>query len=381
MGTIAGLIPGIHTNNITQIAFLTPLFGNEALIFVLSMVTTQSFVDFIPTIFIGAAGESSFEGILPGHKMFLEGKGHEAISLTVFGGIIATIISIMCFPFFIKFIEFFPTNFEIIIPIILIFSTLVLILTEKTRNKKILAMIIIIISATHGIFFTNQIFPLISGYFGISTLINSTIKKPITKTQQTNFNIEKNKTIDAITGIIGGAIVAFVPGIGNNLAAAIIRIFRQKIKTKNYLVLLGSINTSNFIFSIPVLLFLSKTRNGAMVFLKEKIILTDQTIFLGCATILISAGIAGIITIYLSKKIAKTKNNFFMKLQEKNLLEKIIIIFIIILVIFFNGLIGFIALVFSTALGLITIQTKIKRSTCLGFLIIPVLFFYLFQLI
>lgn len=382
LGTITGLIPGIHTNNITRIAFLTPLFGNEAIIFVLSMVTTQSFVDFIPTIFIGAANESSFEGILPGHKMFLNGKAHEAIALTVFGGIIATIISIISFPFFVKFIDFFPTHFEIIIPIILIFSIITLIMTEKTKNKKAIALFVIIIAATQGIIFKEQIFPLISGYFGISTLINATMKNQKIKKQKIEFEIKNNKIIDSITGVIGGAIVAFVPGIGNNLAAAIIKLFRQKIETKNYLTLLGSINTSNFIFSFPVLIFLSKTRNGAMIFLKERIFFTEQTIWLGCTTILITSGIAGIITIIISKKISKNiDKNYFLKIQKNNLLEKIAIIFVIILVFMFNGVFGIIALIFATALGIITINTKTKRSNCLAFLIIPVLFFYLFQLI
>ncbi len=381
-GTTAGLIPGIHTNNITLIVFLTPLFGNNATVFVLSMITTQSFVDFIPTIFIGAASENSFEGILPGHKMFMQGKAHEAIMLTVFGGIIATIISILVFPFFIKSIEFYSTNFEIIIPMILIFSIITLILTENTKQKKLIAIFVIIVATTQGILFKDQIFPLISGYFGISTLINSTIKKQISQKQETEFEIHNDKIKDALTGIIGGAIVAFVPGIGNNLAAAIIRLFRQKIRTKNYLVLLGSINTSNFIFSFPVLLFLSKTRNGAMIFLKERILITEQTILIGCATILISSGIAGIITIIISKKMSKNSNNSkFIKLQQNKIIEKIIIILITILVLFFNGLIGLIALIFSTALGLITINTKTKRSNCLAFLIIPVLFFYLYQLI
>jgi putative membrane protein len=382
LGTIAGLIPGIHTNNITRIAFLTPLFGNEAIVFIVSMVVTQSFVDFIPAIFIGAAGEGSFEGILPGHRMFLQGKAHEAIVLTVFGGITATIISIICFPFFVKFIEYYPRKFELIIPIILIFAIITLIITENNFNKKVIAIFIIFAAATQGMLFQNQIFPLISGYFGIPTLLNTTIKKRENIIQSTKIELKNNNIFDSLTGIIGGAIVAFVPGIGNNLAAAIIRLFRQKIKTKNYLVLLGSINTSNFIFSLPVLIFLSKTRNGAMIFLKERIILTEQTILISIITILISAGIAGIITITISKKLSKQMNNQkFTQIQQKNIIEKIVIIFIIIIVLIFNGIIGIIALLFSTALGIITIQTKTKRSNCLAFLIIPVLFFYLFKLL
>ncbi len=380
-GTIAGLIPGLHSNNITRIAFLTPLFGVEAIVFVISMATTQSFVDFIPTIFIGAPSSSTFEGVLPGHKLFLEGRAHEAVMLTVFGGITATIISVIMLPFFIKFLEYFPQHFQIAIPAILVFSLMLLVFSEDTKHKKIIALFVIIVSATQGFFFENQIFPLISGYFGISTLIKSVMTKEKTKKQEQKIIIEKNNINDSLTGVIGGAIVSFVPGIGNNLAAAIIRLFRQKIRTKNYLVLLGSINTSNFIFSLPVLFFLNKTRNGAMVFLKETIFFTQQEIIIAVITILVSAGIGGIITIGLSKKMVKKINQRKKLEKDSKKIEKGAIIFIVLMVIFFNGLIGLTALVFSTALGLVAINKKVKRSNCLGFLIIPVLFFYLFQLI
>jgi len=165
-----------------------------------------------------------------------------------------------------------------------------------------------------------------------------------------------------------------MPGIGNNLAAAIIKLFREKIPSKNYLVLLGSINTSNFIFSFPMLFFLNKARNGTMLFIKEESILTNQTFIVGLITILISIGIGAIITIILSKKISKANINF-------GKIEKIIFCMLILLVFVFNGILGLIALFFSTTLGFLTVKLNVKRSNCLGFLIVPVLFFYLFVLI
>jgi putative membrane protein len=373
LGTLAGLIPGLHSNNITKIAFLLPLFEIEGMVLILSMGIVQSFVDFIPSIFFGAPDTDTFEGVLPGHKMFLSGDAFHAINLTVFGGIIAGVSSLALLFIFIQFITISEEIFPILIPPILIFSIITLIISENTQKKKLIAGLIIFASATQGLLFAGQIFPLITGYFGLATIINSQKEKKI-KQKTNNTNLKKTYIIDALTGILGGAIVAIIPGIGNNLAAAIIKLFREKIPSKNYLVLLGSINTSNFIFSFPMLFFLNKARNGTMLFLKEESIITPHAFNIGLIIILISIGIGAIITTIISKKISKININF-------NKIEKIIFILIIILVFLFNGIIGLIALFFSTALGLLTVKLKVKRSNCLGFLIIPVLFFYLFILI
>ena len=372
LGTIAGLIPGLHSNNITKLALLAPLFGIEGLVLILAMGIVQSFVDFIPSVFFGAPDSDTFETILPGHKMFLEGEGFQAINLTVFGGVIAGIISLATIFIFIQFIQISSEVFPLMIPPILIFSIITLIFLENTTKKRIIAFLIIFASATQGLMFSGQIFPLITGYFGLATIINSQKEKQIK--QKINTALDKNYILDALTGTIGGAIVSIIPGIGNNLAAAIIKLFREKIPSKNYLVMLGSINTSNFIFSFPMLFFLNKARNGTMLFIKEESILTNQTFFVGLIIILISIGVGAILTIILSKKISTTNINF-------SKIEKIIFFMLILLVFVFNGFIGLVALFFSTTLGLLTVKLNVKRSNCLGFLIVPVLFFYLFVLI
>ncbi len=371
LGIIAGMIPGLHSNNISKIAFLMPLFGIEGLALIISMAIVQSFVDFIPSIYFGAPDADTYEGILPGHILFLEGKAHEAIILTVFGGVIAIIISLIIMIFFIQFIQININNFSLIIPPILIISIILLIFSENKSQKKIIAGFVLFASATQGFLFPNQIFALITGYFGIATLIKSKKEKEI---KQKNEEINVNGFIEGIQGVIGGAIVSIIPGIGNNLAAAIIKLFKTKNLKKNYLVLLGSINTSNFIFSLPVLFFLQKARNGVMIFIKEESILTEGIFLNALIFILISGGIGALTTILISKKMSNCKINF-------GKIEKITILFLILLVVFFNGIIGLIALFFSTSLGLIAINTKVKRSNCLGFLIVPVLFFYVFVLI
>lgn len=375
LGTITGLIPGLHSNNITYLLGVAGFFKNEFGYFVISMVITQSFVSFIPAVFLGAPQTDTFEGVLPGHLLFIQGRGFEAINLTIFGGLISVIFSIIFIPIFEQFLIKNSDKIIYFIPIVLIFSSFVLILTEKDNKKKIFALFVFLAAGTQGILFRDQIFPLITGFFGISTLIYSNKNNNLIK-QKEKIKIGKDKIFDGITGLIGGAIVSIFPGIGNNLAAGIIKLFRNKITPEKYLVILGSINTSNFLFSIPVLFTINRARNGAAIYLQNNFIFTENTYFLSIFTIIISAGIAGIITIMLSKLFCEK----FYKINLKKT-SYLVIGFLVILVIFFNGIVGFFALLFSTALGLFTINKKIKRSNCLGALILPALFFYLFILI
>jgi putative membrane protein len=373
-GTITGMIPGLHSNNIAIILAPLSLFGKEAMVFVIAMIITQSFVDFIPAIFFGAPNTDTFEGVLPGHKLLLDGLGFEAICLTVLGGIIAIIAGTLVLPIFIEFLKINKERFFFIIPLVLIFTILILVLNEKNNKKKTLILFVLLSSAGQSYLFPNQIFPLITGYFGIPTILYSIQNSPRKIIQKAKVKLKLEYIKDSLTGLLGGAIVSIIPGIGSNVAAAIIQTFKTKIQSKNYLVLIGSINTSNLFFSFPVLLFLNKARNGGMILLKEKIFFTESTLLTGIIIILISAGAGGAITIFLAKKISSLHFNS----KKAGIC---IIIFLILLVGLFNGIPGLITLFFASALGLFVVLKKIKRSACLGSLIIPVLFYYVFVFI
>ncbi|MCX6803680.1 MAG: tripartite tricarboxylate transporter permease, partial [Candidatus Diapherotrites archaeon] len=121
-GIIAGLIPGLHSNNIAIIAAASPIFGNEAMAFMLSMCTVQIFTEFIPSTILGAPSDTTFEAVLPAHKLLLEGKGYDAICHTTFGAIIAIIIGAALSPIIILLLEENATQIIYATPPVLIFA-------------------------------------------------------------------------------------------------------------------------------------------------------------------------------------------------------------------------------------------------------------------
>jgi len=89
LGIISGLTPGIHVNNFALVLLaLTPLFldiGFEPFyiaVMILSNSVTQTFVDIIPSIFLGAPEADTALAVLPGHRLLMEGRGSEAVRLS-----------------------------------------------------------------------------------------------------------------------------------------------------------------------------------------------------------------------------------------------------------------------------------------------------------
>ena len=107
-GVVTGLTPGIHINLLSLIllnlsgyflGFTTPLV---LCVFIISLSVVHTFLDSIPSIFLGAPDADQALNVLPGHKMLLEGKGFEAVKLTVIGSLISLIIVVALIPFMIS---------------------------------------------------------------------------------------------------------------------------------------------------------------------------------------------------------------------------------------------------------------------------------------
>src|SRR3989344_5136920 len=97
-GIVTGLTPGIHINLVSVslitispflLQYTSPLIIT---IMIIAMGITHTFLDAIPSIFLGAPDPETALLILPGHKMMLKGKGYEAVILTVIGSIISLIL-------------------------------------------------------------------------------------------------------------------------------------------------------------------------------------------------------------------------------------------------------------------------------------------------
>lgn len=111
LGVFTGLTPGIHVNIVAAtfialqaslMAFVSFLIGwanptvEDILLLLSCMIfanaVSHTFLDYIPSVFLGVPDSDTALSVLPGHRMLLAGKGYEAVLLSAFGSLTALMV-------------------------------------------------------------------------------------------------------------------------------------------------------------------------------------------------------------------------------------------------------------------------------------------------
>jgi len=236
LGTFTGMVPGIHVNTVV-IALLSLLpvlllhlspFGVVALIVAMSVVHT--FVDYIPSILIGAPQEDSVLATLPGHRMLMEGRGYEAIRLTVLGSFGAIIVSSIVLPAGMVILPILYGMTKAVMPYLLITVLAYMVISEKKIDKMLYSLVIIGLSGILGMLILNgnilapkySLFPTLTGLFGISTLLASLKNETVVPPQNLDYDDAQYRSSIA-AGSIAGALTGLLPGVGSSQSALIVQ--------------------------------------------------------------------------------------------------------------------------------------------------------------
>ncbi len=391
VGILTGLIPGIHVNSVCFILLSSfPLLISDGIsslsiaALVISMAITHTILDFIPSIFLGAPEPSTALSVLPGHKLLLQGKGLEALFLTIMGGIGVVILFVLFLPILIFLLPLLYNSIKFYIHWILLLLVLIMILREPGWKKIIWSILIFFLSGILGLLTLNSIllpshflfFPLFTGLFGISTLLVSLKGKSIIPPQEKFFwKIERKLILlGTLKSFFSSLLVGILPGVGAAQATILTQeLTRKKEKDpREFLISIGGINTAVAIFSLLSLFVIQKPRSGAAVFISkllQEFGLNELLLLIACA--LISVGISSIITL----KIAKKTLTLLPKISYHKI-SLLTIFFLFCLVIFLTGKFGLLILLTSTSIGLIAPLTGTRRSHAMGVLLLPVILFY-----
>lgn len=378
-GIFTGLTPGIHINMIAALVLVSsPLllvhFSPLALgVFIIAVGITHTFLDALPSIFLGAPDESTVLGVLPGHRYLLRGNGLMAVKLFSIGSFLGLIAGIVMFPLFyfitIHTYSFFESYFAYMLIGVILFMI-------WKDSRKLWAVFTIFVSAIFGLIVFNldikdPLFPMLSGIFGISTLIisyfdNNNIPK---QNIQDKTDIDEKQTFfSIIAGNIGSFIVSTFPGLSSSIAAVISMQFVKDLGDKGFMILMGCIGTCSFVLSLIALLAIDKARNGAVIAISRIMPVNIWSVIV----FLIASLIVGSISFIISLKAGVLFSRMITMINYKMLIS-IIIAFVALMVFVFNSWIGLLVLITSTAIGLIPGITKIQRTHSMACLMVPVI--------
>ncbi|HUV24050.1 MAG TPA: tripartite tricarboxylate transporter permease [Methanomassiliicoccales archaeon] len=420
LGSVSGLIPGIHVNTLALVLLamepwlenlmggvlsasdmepgIMPLMISSIIV---SAAVVHSFLDFIPSIFLGAPDSSQALSVLPGHRMLMSGNGLEAVLCSAKGSLIGALLAVLIAtpsqlvmgPPLEIYDEISPW-----IPLILLGVVIFLIISERNGGWRSMswAVAISLSSGLLGFIVLNAnlplggmigmgqslLFPLLTGLFGLPTLLLSLDNPSIP--EQTKSLERASRIKPSIKGVLAGAMVGWFPGITSTSGAVMASFLSRRTVNEesapNFITTVSAVGSSATVFSLIALSVTGRGRTGAMLAVAD--LLGEDLDLLGqvpsaqfgllLLSALISAGLGYLLTLKMGSIFARMISRY-----DMGKVGKAIIILVLILVLLFNGLQGLLLLGVATLLGMIPPRVGVGRVHLTGCLLIPVMLFFL----
>ncbi len=386
MGIITGLTPGIHVNTVAIIGLsifprlsISPI---EFAVIMVGMAVTHTFLDFIPSIFLGVPEEETALSVLPTHQLLIQGRAIEAVKLTAYGSLFGLFFALIFLLPALFLIPVIYKNLHPFILYILIICIIILILREREFRKIFYASIVFLLSGILGIFMFKQrilsttevLFPVFVGIFGLSNILFSLKSKSAEIVPQEDFitiRMDRDLLSSTFIGSIGGLIVGILPAMSPSQVGVIMyEIMGTNIR--NFILSVSAINTSDAIYSFISLYTINNPRSGVATIIGKIMSINLNTLLL---LVGVTSFIAFIAT-FLHIKIGRIAMRFVKRINYR-FLSFLSLMFVLVLVLYFTGLFGLYMAILSTVIGTIPILSSISRTHCMGVLIVPTILYFL----
>nr|WP_255679957.1 tripartite tricarboxylate transporter permease [Methanosarcina sp. DH2] len=404
---------------------------------ILSNAISHTFHDIIPSVFLGAPDGDTALAVLPGHRLLLEGAGAEAVRLSALGSagsVVASMLFVLPFSLFFGAIYPYLQDYMAWVLLTIVFIMLASEKGDEVKGQgslakyryKLLALFLFLITGALGLFaFSREsllipvisfgqasaLLPLLSGLFGASQLIISLLtSSEIPAESVSRFELSRKRILRGVfTGSTAGSLVAWLPGVSSAIAALLAGLFvksdfdrrsiqketsepvpggqksslfsdpyadRQTLESsKEFIVSVSGVNTSNAIFGLVALLVIGKTRSGAMAAVNEILgigSLGFQVILLFFAAILLTAMFSYFSTVW----IGNNAHHMLRKLDYAKLCT-CVLAGLAITVFLFTGLFGLFLFIISTPIGMLPSFMKVRKSHAMGVILLPVILYFL----
>lgn len=397
-GTFTGLVPGIHVNTLASVMLISyptleSLFSHIAdtetipvLISscIMSASVVHSFVDFVPSVFVGAPDPDEALTVLPGHRLLMEGKGMSAVRAAAAGSAVGAATAILlAIPMQFLMINGLGDILDEFTFSVVLFTLIAIVFDNDKMRDVAWTIALITLSGAMGYICMNGnlpaegllgtgtlLFPLLTGLFGMPALLESAKVGKIPEQTDAESGVGP---LPGIKGCITGCIAGWYPGVTATAGAALSSMITPEKDPARFISLVASIGTVTSIFSIVTLSVSGSGRSGTVLVIKD-IIGNDLDGFcsegfllllLSCA---IATGIGYVITIAAGKAMAGMTGRI-----DPGKMNKTIIVFILALTVVMTGPVGLTVLFISTVIGFLPITAGVGRIPLAGCLMVPVL--------
>lgn len=431
-GGLTGLLPGLHPNSLASffaafpqllvlfVFFSAPfssipysaqiLFG----CFLIGVLVSHSMTEMIPTSAMGIADDDSIAVLLPVQKLLSMGRADLIAECVIVGSIGALLLFTLSF-YPIRFVMGSPGGLYALIEphlgLILLAICITVLLSESVPRRILHASVLFILSGLMGAFvltldvpsqINHALFgdrwvgdpsiyflPAFSGFFALPSLLlsskNLTVLPTIAPRPAPHFSRAKA----LLQGIFPMLLVGWIPGITNSYAT---RLSRRDPEPRSrslgsicsYLVTYSATNIGGSLQSIIALSTILRARNGILESIKDN--LPFDAVLWGNPDTLpvafLSLAWASVVSLALGLYLFKSLCRRLLGQRDMRWFKALripIIFFILLLSVLTAGPLGLLVSFSCFLLALLALRMGVSRVHLMGFLLVPVIVFFLFE--
>ena len=396
VGSFTGLVPGIHVNTAATVlvaaypalaASLSGIVDAEHMpvlvaCCVFSASTVHSFVDFVPSVFIGAPDPDEALSVLPGHRLLAEGRGMRAVRAAAVGSVVGALTAVLlALPLQWLMLHGGMTLLDRVTLSVLLLALIIIVLSSR---RKILALVMIAVSGFIGLAVNEMgipstglagegtlLFPMLTGMFGLPPLLERGARTRAPR--QRDDGEDPVGPVPGLKGVVTGLLAGWFPGITSTVGATMASAFGRDDSPESFIAMTASIGTVTSVFSVVALAVSGSGRSGTTQAVKE-IIGNALDGFCSEAFVLILFSIAAASAVGYVVTIAAGKG--MMHLFDAipgDLLNDSVLVLITALVFVFTGPWGLVVLAVCAAVGMIPPALGVSRVTMAAALLVPTL--------
>ena len=266
LGTVSGLVPGLHANNMALLlAGVAPSIPGPPLYVGMAMLAAgvvHTFLEIVPTLALGVPDPAMAVAALPGHRLVLEGRGREALRLSVVGSAAAVVLAApLAIPITRLMIRLWPILRANLAPVLGCVAA-ALFLTERGLTSKLVGAASFGLSALLGLGTLDlspeaplaaggMLAPLFAGLFGAPVLIDAIGGEGVPPQDGPEVAASKESVLGLSgLGTLAGALVGYVPAVSSAVAATLALLaVPGRYGARGFIVATSGVNTANTIFA------------------------------------------------------------------------------------------------------------------------------------
>jgi len=405
LGLVSGLVPGIHVNTLAALLLSSYAPISEAIgdmvpdVWIPTLVcccivaagVVHSFVDFVPSVFLGAPDSEDAVSVLPGHRMLLQGLGQEAVSAAAIGSIVGCSAAIaIAIPMQYAMLNGAYGIVDAVTPAVLGIAAFVLVAGEfrKGRMPGLFGAAAFLISGAIGYACMTEpipvdgilgegsiMFPMLTGLFGLPILLSAADggkQAPQRRGREDPVGIWPG-----LKGVATGCIAGWFPGITSTVGASMAASVMPESRPERFIATVASIGTVTSVLALVTLSVSGRGRTGIALAVWE--VAGDSVSGFMSPTflaLLLAAAVASLAGFYLTIASGRAFSRAIGRLDQRRMNMSVAIL-VSVLVLLLTGPYGLAVMVLCSVAGFIPNVCGTGRAVLCGSLLLPAILFRL----